>query len=488
MRVKRLQATALMAALVLAGCGARLTPEQLKAAGTGVAANGQPTGSTAVNAGDASAPGADTTASGATAAGADTGGATAQSGANGATAPDAGGAQQAAAGSTAAPAGGNGGATDIGVTADSITLGNVATLSGPVPGLFQGAVIGTQAALAYQNSLGGVFGRKLKLDVRDDQFDSGQNRAQTIDLLGKSFAMVGSFSTYDGVAADQIKASNIPDVSYSLSAARRSIPNNFSIEPSPPHGAPTGVFVYFKNKYPDAVKSVGTLHGDDPTSAASQADYVAAAQSVGWNFAYDRAVGPTETDFTADVVRMKAQGVKMIFLVSAQAAQITRLAKAMHDQGFNPQPFVVNGPAYDGTLIPSGGANVEGIIDSQPYSLFLGEDSAAIPEVALMNQWMQKVKPGYKPDLFALFGWASGRLFIQALQAAGPKATRAAVMDQLEKIDDFSDNGAVAPAGPASKRPPTCRVMAVVHNGKWERYDSPPSDYICNEGPFWTPK
>src|SRR3989442_4212936 len=49
----------------------------------------------------------------------------------------------------------SGGATDVGVTATTVRLGNISTLSGPVPGLFQGAVIGTQAAVAYQNSLGG---------------------------------------------------------------------------------------------------------------------------------------------------------------------------------------------------------------------------------------------------------------------------------------------------------------------------------------------
>src|SRR5207244_1976935 len=98
--------------------------------------------------------------------------------------------------------------------------------------LFSGAVTGAQAVIAYQNSKGGLFGRFLKLDARDDQFDTGQNRAQTIDLISKTFAFLGSFSLYDDAAVPQIQASGIPDASYALSAARRAMPNNFSVQPA----------------------------------------------------------------------------------------------------------------------------------------------------------------------------------------------------------------------------------------------------------------
>ena len=275
----------------------------------------------------------------------------------------------------------------------------MSTLSGPVPGLFQGAVIGSQAAVAYQNSLGGLFGRKFKLDVRDDQFDTGQNRNQTIDLLGKAFAFIGSFSLYDSAAVDQIGKSGIPDVTYSLSADRRALPNNFSVEPSPRSGAPTGIFNYFKKKYPQDVTSVGTIYSD--VSTASHQDYKAAAESVGWHYAYERGVQATETDFTADVVRMREAGVKAVFLVAVDVKTTARLANAMAQQNFKPDFFLVNGPAYDPTLVSLAGASVEGLFSSQPYSMFDGEDAGVIPEVKLFDEWVQKVKPGYKPDLFA---------------------------------------------------------------------------------------
>ena len=449
-----------LATMLAAACGARVSDQEIRSAG---GATGTPSGS------GASSDGGDQAATGDTAQTVAGGGTGTETGASGGDA-------------AAAPEGGNGGATDIGITADTVTLGNVSTLSGPVPGLFQGAVIGSQAVVAYQNSKGGLFGRKFKLEVRDDQFDTGQNRNNTIELLNKAFAFIGSFSLYDSAAIDQITKSGIPDVTYSLSADRRAIANNFSIEPSPRSGAPTGAFNYFKKKYPDAVTAIGTIYSD--VSKQSHFDYKAAAESVGWKYVYERAVQATETDFTADVVRMRQAGVKGVYLVAVDYKTVARLAKAMGQQGFKPEFFLVNGAGYDPNLVSLAGDSVEGMYNSQPYSLFGGEDAGVIPEVKLFNEWVQKVKPGYKPDLFALFAWSSGRLLFQAMEAAGAKAKRADVIAALKKIDDFSANGMLAPAGPASKRPPAGELIAKLKGGKWSRFDTPPPGYRCGDGPY----
>ena len=376
----------------------------------------------------------------------------------------------------AAPADGNGGATDVGVTGDSVLLGNISTLSGPVPGLFEGAVVGTQAVIAYQNSLGGLFGRKFKLDVRDDQFDTGQNRSQTIDQISKVFAILGSFSLYDDAAVDKIQASGIPDVSYSLSGPRRAMPNNFSVQPAMDGGAPTTGFKWFGDKFPDAVKAVGSIYGDVPASKGSHLAYKAAAESVGWHWLYERGTQPTESDYTADVVRMRQSGVKAVFLVATDDKTTARLAKAMAQQGFKPDLFIAN---YMPTLAALGGDAVEGIYTASAFSLYGGEDAGTVPEVALMQQWIQKVKPGYKSNSFATDGWASGRLLFQAMKAAGPKATRADVLKALRAITEFSANDLLAPAGPGAKRPPTCMLIAQLRQGKYARVD-PAKGFICN--------
>ena len=68
----------------------------------------------------------------------------------------------------------------------TINLGVIADLAGPVPGLFAGAVAGAQAYVAKVNSEGGLFGRKLKLDVHDSQMDCGQYQAATSSVVSSS--------------------------------------------------------------------------------------------------------------------------------------------------------------------------------------------------------------------------------------------------------------------------------------------------------------
>ena len=100
-----------------------------------------------------------------------------------------------------------------------------------------------------------------------------------------------------------------------------------------------------------------------------------------------------------------------------------------------------------------------------------------------ITKWYKQVG-GKTPDIFAAYGWESARLFVQALGAAGPKPTRAGVLAELKKIDNFDGNGMLVPVGPASKRPSGCFMTMKVTNGKFVRAD-PPSGFICNQGDYF---
>jgi ABC-type branched-subunit amino acid transport system substrate-binding protein len=457
-------------------CGARVSPEQVRLTQGSAKGPGTAVGAAADAGPQAAGPSATVPAAGGdapstTVAGASTGGGTAAPGA-----------APVAASSGATSTGDNGGATDVGLTGSQLRIGTVATLSGPVPGLFAGAVYGTQAWAAYQNSLGGINGRKISVDVRDDQFDTGQNRAQTVDAIGKDFGLVGSFSLYDDAGLREVEKAGVADIQVPLTSGLQVSPANFSINPVR-RGTPLGPWQLFKDKFPGAIGAVGGIYGDIPSAKDSYMNNKAAMESLGYKFVYERGYQATETDFTADVVRMKGAGVKFFF-TNGDVKTAARLAKAMAAQSFKPAAFVVFGPAYDAQFVPLAGTSAEGVFNVGTQAMYLGEDAAFNPEVRLFLQWLNRVKPGYKPDLFAAYGWGSGRFFAKAAQDAGPKLTRPSLLAALKKIDDWNGYGMFPPAGPASKRPATCFIIETVHGGKFERWNSPPPGFNCGQ-PFY---
>jgi len=88
------------------------------------------------------------------------------------------------------------------------------------------------------------------------------------------------------------------------------------------------------------------------------------------------------------------------------------VVKALNQQDFHPE-VVLGASTYSESLVPdSGGASaVDGAYMEQNASLFLGEDAFTIPAVATFQTWVQKASPGFKADLYTLYGWLSAELF-----------------------------------------------------------------------------
>lgn len=384
-----------------------------------------------------------------------------------------------------APAGGNGGATDVGVTDDQIVLGTVASLSGPIPGLFEGAVNGTNAYVKYVNSQGGVYGRKLKLAVGDDQNECGANQNRYRDLSPKVFAFVGGFSVFDECAARVMKEQpKVPLVQYALSGAANALPSLFSPQASVP-GYATGPFEYWNSKYGAKTKKVGTVYSQNAAAAESHRAISAAAESVGWEFIYERGAASTEQDFTADIVRMRNDGVELVFLMATTAQNAARIKRAADSQNFTPVWIVQ--VAYDQSFITfmGGPEAAEGVEGANLFSLYFGEDEAKrIPEVALYQQWMKRNNPKANLDVFSMYGWTSAKLFVQALKDAGPKATREGLLASLRKVQEYDADGMLAPSSPPAKRPATCYVLWRIKSGKFVRVDTPATGYRC-DGKFY---
>ncbi|HEY5110490.1 MAG TPA: ABC transporter substrate-binding protein [Acidimicrobiales bacterium] len=374
-----------------------------------------------------------------------------------------------------------------GLTPSSVTVGNVSTLAF---GLFKGANIGTEAWADYVNSTGGINGRKVLVDSYDDGYQGAPNKQATEQVVQKDFAAVGGFTLEDTYGATVLAANpGVPNVTVSLSQVAGDLPNSFSPDPAA-IGWPTGPLQYFKQKFPSDVQHAGALVADQPSAITKWGGEKAAMTSLGYKVIYDQQFGITQTDFTQNVVAMRNAGVKILFLEQMPENYAASVIKALNQQDFHPH-LVFGASTYSEQLVPdSGGASaVDGAYMEMVNSLFLGEDANQLPAAQTFQTWVQKASPGFKPDLYTLFGWLSGQLFTQALQAAGKNPTRGSVLQQLKKITVFNGNYLIASSNPAQKSPAYCYVIAQIKNGQIQRLDDPPVNgpqhgYRC-DGKFY---
>jgi ABC-type branched-subunit amino acid transport system substrate-binding protein len=366
-----------------------------------------------------------------------------------------------------------------GVTANTVTVGSISDISAPIPGLFTGAKVGTQAYFAYINSQGGVNGRKLILNGMDSAFSSGTVASEAQNIARNDFAIVGGYSLLDGSEQSAVDAGKVPMITQVLTPSLDADRNLYSAVPLVAGGETTGPFKWLKSTYPSAVKAVGLIGSNaSTTSVIAEQTFRKLTYSLGykWLFAHDE--GYTTTTFLPDIVKMKASGVKMVFEPSQQGAYISNIAQEMKQEGLN--ALLVSGAnAYEHGFDPGSAGN--GTLITTVTALYMGEDAKSVPAVATFDKWAKKVDPQTQLDLYTLYGWINAQLFVQALKGAGADPTRASLDAQLDKITSFNANGLISTQDPAQKIPGECWIAARYENGSWHRISpDPKSGFVCS--------
>jgi ABC-type branched-subunit amino acid transport system substrate-binding protein len=360
-----------------------------------------------------------------------------------------------------------------GITASAVQLGNISTLDF---GLFKGAAVGTEAYADYVNSTGGINGRLLKVNSGNDGYNNGaNNKSLTQSALQSDFALVGSFSLNDSFGGTVLAQNpGMPDVSVTLDPTTNKLPNVVSPVPLG-SGWELGPLEYFKQKFPTGVTAVGSLVADEPSAEAQWTGEKAAMEHVGYKVVYDNTFPITQSDFTPNIIAMRNAGVKMLFIEQMPANYASAVIKALNQQNFHPT-VVLGASTYSSTLVSSsGGASAtNGDYLEQNASLYLGEDQASIPAVGTFLKWVNVADPGFKPDLFTLYGWVSAELFSEALQNAGTNPSRGSLLQALSKVTSYSGNNLIAPTNPAQKTNSNCYLLAQIQGGQIQRLDDPP--------------
>jgi ABC-type branched-subunit amino acid transport system substrate-binding protein len=462
---------AALVALSLAACGSQLDPDTVaRANGTTVNANGE-----VVAADGTTATGPDGTDPGSSTGG----GSTTSTGGDSSTTGDGSGGPEGTGANSAT--GTHAGSCDgfknqTGITDKTITIGNASDISGPVPGLFEASQDAVKAYVAYFNATSDICGRKLELKSYDSRTDAAADQQGYTKGCDETFAMVGSMSAFDSGGASTAEDCGLPDIrSASVTFDRQACKTCYGAQSTVATEFENAVPDYVKKNHPDAAAHAAMLYinaGAAAENARTQAD---AMTNRGMHFDYVQGIDISEFNYAPYVQQMKDKGIEYVQMI-ASTAQFVRLAQAMKQQGFEPEVFMLDPTAYNPDYVESGGDDVEGTTVFINFTPF--EEAASNKELQLYMSWLQQVKPGAEPSFFGLFSWSAARLFVERAAALGGKLTRASLLGDLAKVDDWTANGMHSPQHVGPRHTGDCWRFIQLQHGRWVPVGG--TKYMCN--------
>ena len=365
-----------------------------------------------------------------------------------------------------------------GVTPRTITIGGTFPLTGPAA--LYGAIPKAEAAyFSYVNARGGVNHRQIVFKYYDDAY----NPANTVPLTKKLveqdhvFAVYGSLGTAPTLATrDYLNKAGIPQVlvatgdSYWGSQYKK-YPWTIGFQPDYP-GESRVYGQFIRSKVPQA--KIGVLMQDD---AYGQNYYNGLVQGLGDAKAkivdvekYD----PTQTDVSAQVVKLRAAGANVFALFALPTQTITALVVATKI-GWQPTTFInnVSGSPLFMYLAQKSGANIDGDITATYLYDYINNPDTANSK--LFKSIVDKYDPGANPlDANIEYAFSSAWTMVEALKNAGRNPTRQSLMKALTNLNTdknpFLYPGVKLQTTENERYPIDQQILEQYKNGAWHPF------------------
>jgi len=449
--------------------------------GTPAASGG---GSTA---GAAASPSGGTKAAGGTAGGGAT--ATASPNAAGGTTGGQGGkapAAKAAAGTIGAnptPAGDNGGATDVGVTGDSIRFGSISGNNTPLGNLIsQPVTTAVFATMRAVNDAGGVHGRKFVISDCDDSGDVTRFRACYRKLIdeAKIFSFITSVTWGTGEVHGDLARDKIPWIgSWGFYTSEWKDPWMFPVHLSTVTEArATAGWVRDILK----PKSIGILYLNTPEQQLAKASLHEVIDKAGIKTVREIPQEIDSPDESSNVFSMRAANPDHIIHMSWPPPMIKFIVDSTN-QGYWP-PMGISGNHLIGEQIGRlvGDWPKKGMYSITSYKLWGSGDEYQ----AIMDKYAPQMKKLHHHQTQE--GYIGVKIAADAMKVNGPKLTRDSIIKTLEsrKWDFGPGMGQSVLWAPGNHDTMRCEYMMQYNSSDTGSYKvfvpEPRKPYICDDG------
>ena len=346
----------------------------------------------------------------------------------------------------------NPGATAPGVTGDEIVFGISGPFTGPSKELGRGVRTGMELAFQSTKEAGGVHGRAVRLDVRDDGYEPDRTAANVRDMLDKQavfgFAGVVGTAPCDKVLPLALDARRVFFAPYTGARfLRKTPPDRYVFNYRAGYDDETAVTVrYLIAKRRIKPEQIAVFSQSDAFGDAGFAGVEKALRKAGHDPAgtlhvrYER--NTVEIDAAVKAVLAKRDSVKAVVMVATYkpAAQfVRRLKDEKLDAVFTNVSFV-GGTNFSDVLREYGPEYPAGVVCTQVVPHPLSNSTAVMQYRALLKKHHPELEPGF----VSLEGYLAGVILVKGLENAGPDLTSESLVRGLEAISDL-DIGIGAP-------------------------------------------
>jgi ABC-type branched-subunit amino acid transport system substrate-binding protein len=358
---------------------------------------------------------------------------------------------------------------ETGVDAKTITIGQIVTDNNQIPQQLGPAHDGLAAFVKLFNGAGGLCGRALKLEYRNDNLNPATHSSDAQELANSTFAYVGNESLLDFLDYNQnppfgpmVRGGSgfVPDVgglafSYNRSQSAWHAGVIGSVSPTLIGGGQFRAYLQEAKAKGTPCRKAGVVYVQEPTGA-SQDEAMLGQQALEQSWGGDMGAGNTkiysanlldpEPAYETLVDRMVADGMNCVFTYIDVKSNVN-LAQALNNRGVWPPSKCKLGPqcfrvvwipfsAYDPAFVRDGG---DGALD---VTTFIPHLPFSEPSAPAMKDYLQAIGSlGKKPSTFSVLGFASGVMLVQALEACPAAPTRACVMNALRRMQNFNAGG-----------------------------------------------
>ena len=358
------------------------------------------------------------------------------------------------------------GATDQGVTDDSIVIGFgddkgfTAT-----PGLNQEMGDAMEAMIAWCNGLGGINGREIVGNRYDAAiFESAQVMKES---CGQDFMMVGQgFGLDENAEPERIKCKMPTVPGFTISPAATMGPMKY--EPAP---APVDQFNYSAQEnitqlFPE-FKNAAMVNSDSPAVDQGERRYIDSFQYVdaplkNCGIELKSAGGD---NYRAVVQRYKECGVEALYTFTPPSPPIYSFLEAARVEGLE-LPVLSESTSYNEAMLDANvGGLTDGVMVTMQFQPF--ENADEVPAIADYLAVMDD-----HGGLKALLGMQSASAFLLWATVAkdcGSELTRQCMVDGLSQVTSWTGGGLHAEANPGGNLPSKCSLVMEIKDDAFEQ-------------------